>query len=146
MDCVVGYGLDGSTVAMFGRVGGGIYTKAADVGGVLVGKVVHGLEKDDPRNPTAAAENVGDNVGVIASMGADLCGSFAESACSALVIAASSVSGEDGLAAARRDALLFPVSISAAGIIFYFASVAPPSGPRRISSRFSRCRCCSPPC
>lgn len=118
MDCAAGYGLGGSTVAMFGRVGGGIYTKAADVGADLVGKVVAGLEEDDPLNPATIADNVGDNVGDIAGMGADLFGSFAESTCAALVIAAATVEGSsDSLTAAGWDALMFPVVISAAGII-----------------------------
>lgn len=119
MDVVAGYGLGGSTVAMFGRVGGGIYTKAADVGADLVGKVVAGLEEDDPRNPATIADNVGDNVGDIAGMGADLFGSFAESTCAALVIAASVVPGKEaeGLSNAGWNAMMFPVSISSAGII-----------------------------
>ena len=119
MDCVAGYGLGGSTVAMFGRVGGGIYTKAADVGADLVGKVVAGLEEDDPNNPATIADNVGDNVGDIAGMGADLFGSFAESTCAALVIAASAVHAkhEESLDSAGWDALLFPVAISSAGIV-----------------------------
>eukprot|EP00408_Alexandrium_pacificum_P066977 CAMPEP_0171169200 /NCGR_PEP_ID=MMETSP0790-20130122/8093_1 /TAXON_ID=2925 /ORGANISM="Alexandrium catenella, Strain OF101" /LENGTH=772 /DNA_ID=CAMNT_0011634043 /DNA_START=63 /DNA_END=2381 /DNA_ORIENTATION=- len=116
MDCVAGYGLGGSTVAMFGRVGGGIYTKAADVGADLVGKVVAGLEEDDPNNPATIADNVGDNVGDIAGMGADLFGSFAESTCAALVIAATAVHSKGGLSN-NWDALLFPIMISSAGII-----------------------------
>jgi inorganic pyrophosphatase len=120
MDCVAGYGLGGSTVAMFGRVGGGIYTKAADVGADLVGKVVAGLEEDDPRNPATIADNVGDNVGDIAGMGSDLFGSFAESTCASLVIAASMVTSDSSvpsLAATGWDALMFPLAISACGII-----------------------------
>merc|ERR1719284_1409806 len=115
MDCVAGYGLGGSTVAMFGRVGGGIFTKAADVGADLCGKVVNGLDEDDPRNPAT----VGDNVGDIAGMGADLFGSFAESTCAALVIAASVVASREDASLSHTgwDALLFPVAISAAGIV-----------------------------
>ena len=88
-DYVAGYGLGGSTVALFGRVGGGIYTKAADVGADLVGKVEHDLPEDSPKNPATIADNVGDNVGDIAGMGADLFGSFAESTCAALVVSSS---------------------------------------------------------
>jgi Na+/H+-translocating membrane pyrophosphatase len=87
---IAGYGLGGSTVALFGRVGGGIYTKAADVGSDLAGKVVQGLEEDDPSNPGVIADNVGDNVGDIAGMGSDLFGSLAESTCAALVVSATS--------------------------------------------------------
>ena len=85
-ECIAGYGLGGSTIALFGRVGGGIYTKAADVGSDLVGKVIANLEEDDSKNPGVIADNVGDNVGDIAGMGSDLFGSFAESTCACLVI------------------------------------------------------------
>lgn len=86
---IAGYGLGGSTVALFGRVGGGIYTKAADVGADLVGKGEMGFDEDSPKNPATIADNVGDNVGDIAGMGADLFGSFAESTCACMVIMAS---------------------------------------------------------
>ena len=109
-ESLTGYGLGGSVIAMFGRVGGGIYTKAADVGADLVGKVVHGIPEDDPRNPATIADNVGDNVGDVAGMGSDLFGSFAESTCAALVIGSSiGVSG-------GWDAMIFPVVVSAVGI------------------------------
>eukprot|EP00271_Cylindrocystis_brebissonii_P010222 TRINITY_DN26351_c0_g1_i1.p1 TRINITY_DN26351_c0_g1~~TRINITY_DN26351_c0_g1_i1.p1 ORF type:complete len:774 (+),score=132.97 TRINITY_DN26351_c0_g1_i1:95-2416(+) len=112
-EAITGYGLGGSSVALFGRVGGGIYTKAADVGADLVGKVEQGIPEDDPRNPAVIADNVGDNVGDIAGMGSDLFGSFAESTCAALVISALSSFG------ANHDfaAMSFPLLISASGII-----------------------------
>lgn len=109
-ECLTGYGLGGSSIAMFGRVGGGIYTKAADVGADLVGKVVHGIPEDDPRNPATIADNVGDNVGDVAGMGSDLFGSFAESTCAALVLG-SSIGRSGGW-----DAMVFPVAVSAVGI------------------------------
>ena len=112
-DCLSGYGLGGSSIAMFGRVGGGIYTKAADVGADLVGKVIEDLPEDSPRNPATIADNVGDNVGDVAGMGADLFGSFAESTCAALVIA----SGCPDLRAAGWGALCFPLVVSCAGIL-----------------------------
>merc|ERR1719380_11009 len=97
-DAIAGYGLGGSSVALFCRVGGGIYTKAADVGADLSGKIEQGLDEDDPRNPACIADNVGDNVGDIAGMGADLFGSFAESTCAALVIAsAASECSKEGI-------------------------------------------------
>eukprot|EP00536_Pseudo-nitzschia_multiseries_P015391 jgi/Psemu1/327882/estExt_fgenesh1_pg.C_8750007 len=109
-ESLTGYGLGGSVIAMFGRVGGGIYTKAADVGADLVGKVVHGIPEDDPRNPATIADNVGDNVGDVAGMGSDLFGSFAESTCAALVIGSSiGISG-------GWDAMIFPIIVSAVGI------------------------------
>lgn len=115
MEMVAGFGLGGSTVALFGRVGGGIYTKAADVGADLVGKVEAGIPEDDPRNPAVIADNVGDNVGDIAGMGADLFGSCAEATCAALVIGASSYE-----IAQNQNALLYPILISAVGIPICF--------------------------
>merc|ERR1719343_1773301 len=109
-ESITGYGLGGSVIAMFGRVGGGIYTKAADVGADLAGKVVHGIPEDDPRNPATIADNVGDNVGDVAGMGSDLFGSFAESTCAALVIGSSiGISG-------GWDALVFPIVVSGVGV------------------------------
>ncbi len=86
-ESIAGYGLGGSSIALFGRVGGGIYTKAADVGADLVGKVESHLDEDSPKNPGTIADNVGDNVGDVAGMGADLFGSFAESSSATLVVA-----------------------------------------------------------
>jgi H(+)-translocating pyrophosphatase len=117
MDLIAGYGLGGSSMALFGRVGGGIYTKAADVGADLVGKVEEGLDEDSPRNPATIADNVGDNVGDIAGMGSDLFGSFAEATCAALVLISGSF---DALDKSKMTALWFPLMISAGGIIACF--------------------------
>lgn len=109
---IAGYGLGGSTMALFGRVGGGIYTKAADVGADLVGKVEKNLEEDSPYNPGTIADNVGDNVGDIAGMGADLFGSFSESTCAALVVCTTSPSFFF-----HPSAIYYPILISALSII-----------------------------
>jgi len=114
-EMIAGYGLGGSTVALFGRVGGGIYTKAADVGADLAGKVVQGLDEDSPSNPGTIADNVGDNVGDIAGMGADLFGSLAESTCAALV-----VSGTSPELMSTSGSVYFPLLITAGGIIVSF--------------------------
>jgi len=122
-EALAGYGLGGSSIALFARVGGGIYTKAADVGADLSGKNEYGMDEDDPRNPACIADNVGDNVGDIAGMGADLFGSLAESTCACLVIsAASPVVG--GLSSeAMFPAMMFPVLISSTGIIVGLATI-----------------------
>lgn len=117
-ELVAGYGLGASTVALFGRVGGGIYTKAADVGADLVGKVYKDLDEDDPSNPGTIADNVGDNVGDIAGMGADLFGSLAESTCAALVVSSTSYE-----LIITPDALYFPLMITSAGLLASFISV-----------------------
>ncbi|KAJ0091584.1 hypothetical protein Patl1_13926 [Pistacia atlantica] len=112
-EAITGYGLGGSSMALFGRVGGGIYTKAADVGADLVGKVERNIPEDDPRNPAVIADNVGDNVGDIAGMGSDLFGSYAESSCAALVVASISSFGINH----ELTAMLYPLIVSSVGII-----------------------------
>ena len=114
---IAGYGLGGSTVALFGRVGGGIYTKAADVGSDLAGKVIAGLKEDDKSNPGVIADNVGDNVGDIAGMGADLFGSLAEATCAALVVGSTSLQLDS-----TTDAIYFPLMITSVGIIVSFVT------------------------
>ena len=117
-ELIAGYGLGASFVALFARVGGGIYTKAADVGSDLVGKNLKDLKEDDPSNPGTSADNVGDNVGDIAGMGADLFGSLAESTCAALVVSSTSIE-----LITTVDALFFPLIITSVGIIASFLSV-----------------------
>merc|ERR1719174_1882919 len=120
-EAVAGYGLGGSSIALFGRVGGGIYTKAADVGADLSGKNDYGMDEDDYRNPACIADNVGDNVGDVAGMGADLFGSFAESTCAAMVIAGASmtIDGQANPLSIANDfsAMMFPLLLSTTGII-----------------------------
>jgi Na+/H+-translocating membrane pyrophosphatase len=117
-ELIAGYGLGASFVALFARVGGGIYTKAADVGSDLVGKNLKNLKEDDPSNPGTIADNVGDNVGDIAGMGADLFGSLAESTCAALVVSSTSIE-----LITTVDAIYFPLIITSVGIIASFLSV-----------------------
>lgn len=117
-----GFGLGASLVALFARVGGGIYTKAADVGADLSGKNEYGMDEDDPRNPACIADNVGDNVGDIAGMGADLFGSFAESSAAACYIwykftTNAPGAAEDALFVGDVSASLYPLMISASGIL-----------------------------
>lgn len=118
-EALAGFGLGGSSIALFGRVGGGIYTKAADVGADLAGKNEWGLDEDDPRNPACIADNVGDNVGDVAGMGADLFGSFAEATCAALVITGASgeVAGNTQAIDENFGAMMFPLMLVSSGII-----------------------------
>lgn len=117
-ECITGFGLGASSMALFGRVGGGIYTKAADVGADLVGKVEAGIPEDDPRNPAVIADNVGDNVGDVAGMGSDLFESYVGSIISAITLSALAVANAAEIATfSVVDAALFPLVISAIGIL-----------------------------
>ena len=105
-------------MALFGRVGGGIYTKAADVGADLVGKVEAGIPEDDPRNPAVIADNVGDNVGDVAGMGSDLFESYVGSIISAITLAAVAAQEAEVSGAFNEEtAALFPLLLSAIGLI-----------------------------
>ena len=116
--CVTGFGLGASSMALFGRVGGGIYTKAADVGADLVGKVEAGIPEDDPRNPAVIADNVGDNVGDVAGMGSDLFESYVGSIISAITLAAVAVNEAGEMSTFSADtAAIFPLIISAVGVL-----------------------------
>ena len=118
---VAGYGLGCSMIALFSRVGGGIYTKAADVGADLVGKCEAGIPEDDPRNPATIADNVGDNVGDIAGMGSDLTESYVGSIISALTMALFSLSAFAKLEDLRI--IFFPIMIAGIGLIASVLSV-----------------------
>jgi K(+)-stimulated pyrophosphate-energized sodium pump len=115
IEVLTGFSLGAESIALFARVGGGIYTKAADVGADLVGKVEAGIPEDDPRNPATIADNVGDNVGDVAGMGADLFGSYVATVLATMVLGQETVSDDKfgGLAP-----ILLPMLIAGIGIIF----------------------------
>lgn len=115
IEILTGFSLGAESIALFARVGGGIYTKAADVGADLVGKVEAGIPEDDPRNPATIADNVGDNVGDVAGMGADLFGSYVATVLATMVLGRETISKDafGGLAP-----ILLPMLIAALGILF----------------------------
>jgi len=113
---VAGFGFGASSIALFARVGGGIYTKAADVGADLVGKVEQGIPEDDPRNPATVADNVGDNVGDVAGMGADLFESYVGSIIATVALAAVGATFLGG-DSNQLDLQLFPLLVASIGII-----------------------------
>ncbi|MFN5761145.1 MAG: sodium-translocating pyrophosphatase, partial [Sphingobacteriales bacterium] len=130
IEVLTGFSLGAESIALFARVGGGIYTKAADVGADLVGKVEAGIPEDDPRNPATIADNVGDNVGDVAGMGADLFGSYVATVLATMVLGqeTSAVDNFDGL-----SPILLPMLIAGVGIIFsiigtFFVKISDASG------------------
>jgi K(+)-stimulated pyrophosphate-energized sodium pump len=119
IEVLTGFSLGAESIALFARVGGGIYTKAADVGADLVGKVEAGIPEDDPRNPATIADNVGDNVGDVAGMGADLFGSYVATVLATMVLGRETTANDSfgGL-----SPILLPMLIAGAGIIFSIIS------------------------
>jgi K(+)-stimulated pyrophosphate-energized sodium pump len=115
IEVLTGFSLGAESIALFARVGGGIYTKAADVGADLVGKVEAGIPEDDPRNPATIADNVGDNVGDVAGMGADLFGSYVATVLATMVLGRETISADNfgGMAP-----ILLPMLIAGTGILF----------------------------
>ena len=136
INVVSGFSLGASSIALFARVGGGIYTKAADVGADLAGKVYEGIPEDDPRNPATIADNVGDNVGDVAGMGADLFESYVGSIIGTMVLGAAFIPAFDALSVQSLAAVLLPMAIAAVGIVVailgsFFVRVKEGGSPQR---------------
>ena len=115
-----GFGMGASSVALFSRVGGGIFTKSADVGADLVGKIEAGIPEDDPRNPGVIADNVGDNVGDVAGMGSDIFESYCGAMIASIAIAATLSDSELG---AQNSLMFLPLALSSAGILCSMAGI-----------------------
>ena len=120
LEVLAGFSLGAESIALFARVGGGIYTKAADVGADLVGKVEAGIPEDDPRNPATIADNVGDNVGDVAGMGADLFGSYVATVLASMVLGNYLIADNPGFTDAfgGMGPILLPIMIAGLGIVF----------------------------
>ena len=121
LEVLTGFSLGAESIALFARVGGGIYTKAADVGADLVGKVEAGIPEDDPRNPATIADNVGDNVGDVAGMGADLFGSYVATILATMVLGREVVATGDEFGG--MSPILLPMVIAGLGILFSLAGI-----------------------
>jgi K(+)-stimulated pyrophosphate-energized sodium pump len=135
LEVLIGFSLGAESIALFARVGGGIYTKAADVGADLVGKVEAGIPEDDPRNPAVIADNVGDNVGDVAGMGADLFGSYVSTILATMVLGLT-VGPMSTKIAGVNPAIILPLLIAGMGLVFsivgsFFVKVKEDGDPQR---------------
>src|SRR5438045_8241502 len=121
IEILTGFSLGAESIALFARVGGGIYTKAADIGADLVGKVEAGIPQDDPRNPATIADNVGDNVGDVAGMGADLFGSYVATILATMVLGREVIAPGDRMGGLAP--IVLPLVIAGMGIVFSLAGI-----------------------